>query len=61
MTVRNNLSTRIKKVLEDKSYRKKYRYYYALTFLIPIMVILLANILSQNIVKAQVIQSNERL
>lgn len=46
--------------LRDKSYRKKYQYYFVLTLLIPIIVILIANAITQKTVKEQVIQSNEK-
>ena len=46
--------------IHNKSYRKKYTYYYALTFAIPIIVILLANMITQQAVKNQVLRSNER-
>ena len=46
--------------IHNKSFRKKYKYYYALTFAIPIIVIILANMITQKAVKDQVISSNEK-
>jgi len=46
--------------IHNKSFRKKYKYYYALTFAIPIIVIILANMITQQAVKNQVLSSNEK-
>lgn len=61
MKVMNKLITRIKAWLNDKSYRKKYRYYYLLTFAIPIAVVLIFNMLTQYVVKNQVVVSSEKI
>lgn len=52
-----NLRSRTK---NDISYRKKYTYYYMITLAIPVVVLLFVNILIQNIVRQQVIASNNR-
>lgn len=57
----NKLISRIKAWSNDKSYRKKYRYYYLLTFAIPIAVILLFNVITQHVVKNQVVVSSEKI
>lgn len=54
------IKERLLRNIHNKSYRKKYTYYYALTFAIPIIVILLANMITQQAVKNQVLRSNER-
>lgn len=54
------IKARLLNCIHNKSYRKKYKYYYALTFAIPIIVIILANIITQQAVKNQVLQSNEK-
>jgi len=59
--MRRNINERVEKLFKDKGYQKKYKYYYTLTFLIPILVILLTNTLNQETVKQQVIQSNEKI
>ncbi len=50
----------VQKIKQDKSFRKKYIYYYGLTFAFPIIFILLANLITQQIVREQVLRSNER-
>ena len=54
------LISKIKSVINSKSYRKKYKYYYILTFAIPVVIILLVNIIVQNVVKDQVIMYSEK-
>ena len=46
--------------LRDKSFRKRYTYYYALTFMTSVLVILLANLITQQVVKEQVLLSNQK-
>lgn len=50
----------VQKIKQDRSFRKKYIYYYGLTFAFPIIFILLANLITQQIVREQVLRSNER-
>ena len=45
---------------KDISYRKKYTRYYMITLAIPLVILLFVNILIQNVVKRQVIASNNR-
>lgn len=47
--------------VKDKSFRRKYKYYYALTFITPVLVILLANMYSSQILKKQILKSNEKV
>ncbi len=50
----------MQKIKQDRSFRKRYIYYYALTFTFPIFFILLANLITQQIVREQVLHTNER-
>ena len=45
---------------KNKSYQKKYACYYVAVVVIPITILMLTNLISQEEVKSQVIQSNER-
>jgi len=46
---------------KNKSYRRKYMYYYALTFIVPILLVFLVNIYSSQIIKKQTLQSNQKV
>ena len=46
---------------KSKSYRKKYMYYYALTFIVPVLLVILVNIYSSQIIKNQTLQSNQKV
>jgi len=50
----------MKKQSRDKSYRKIYQMYFMLTLLIPIVVIIIANFVTQKVIYDQVLQSNEK-
>jgi len=44
----------------NKNYRKKYMYYFAMTFIIPMLVIIVMNIISQDAVKKQILTSGRQ-
>lgn len=45
---------------KNQNYRKKYMYYFVMTFTIPTLIILLMNIISQNVVKNQILTSGKK-
>lgn len=47
--------------VKDKSFRKKYTYYFALTFITPVLVILIANVYSSQVLEKQILQSNKKV
>ena len=57
----NKLISKITNWFVDKSYRKKFKYYYLLTFAIPIIVIILFNVITQRVVMNQVVESNKKI
>lgn len=62
MSMLMNIRNKFKRDWEkNKSYRRKYTWYYALTFMLPVLVICVANIYSNQIIKKQTLQSNQKI
>ena len=49
MALLKKIKSIVQKIKQDRSFRKKYIYYYSLTFAFPIIFILLANLITQQI------------
>lgn len=45
---------------KDESYRNKYMYYFGMTFMIPVLIVLIVNMISQNVVKKQILSSGNK-